>query len=128
MRISGLEFRRVLFRSRHHLEARNVRVPRGIALRVLRGHARRGAIRPAEHDRRGHLTAGHVMGLGGGVDDLVHRLHGEVEGHELDDGPERSEAHTPEDPSLMRIPYAVFCSYTTTHHNSLKQNNYHVYS
>src|SRR3546814_13489987 len=71
-----------LFRSR------NVRVPRGIALRVLRGHARRGAVRPAEHDRRGHLTAGHVMGLGGGVDDLVDRLHGEVEGHELDDGPE----------------------------------------
>src|SRR3546814_11547322 len=34
------------------------------------------------------LTAGHVMGLGGGVDDLVDRLHGEVEGHELDDGPE----------------------------------------
>lgn len=31
---------------------------------------------------------GHVEGLGGGVDDLVDGLHGEVEGHELEDGPE----------------------------------------
>jgi hypothetical protein len=39
----------------------------------------------AEHDRRTHLAAGHVKRLGGGIDDLVDRLHGEVEGHELDD-------------------------------------------
>jgi hypothetical protein len=30
-------------------------------------------------------TTGHVVGLGGGVDDLVDGLHGEVEGHELAD-------------------------------------------
>ena len=31
------------------------------------------------------LAARHVEGLGRRVDDLVDRLHGEVEGHELDD-------------------------------------------
>src|SRR3712207_8399602 len=31
-------------------------------------------------------SAGHVEGLGRRVDDVVDRLHGEVEGHELDDG------------------------------------------
>ena len=41
--------------------------------------------RAAEHHRRTHLAAGHIERLGGGVDDLVDRLHGEVEGHELDD-------------------------------------------
>lgn len=30
-------------------------------------------------------TTGHVVGLCGGVDDLVNGLHGEVEGHELAD-------------------------------------------
>ena len=30
------------------------------------------------------LSAGHIERLGRRVDDLVHRLHGEVEGHELD--------------------------------------------
>jgi hypothetical protein len=40
---------------------------------------------PAEHDRAAHLAAGHVVGLGGRIDDVVDRLHREVEGHELDD-------------------------------------------
>jgi hypothetical protein len=52
---------------------------------VLGGDARRRAVRAAEHDRAAHLAAGHVERLGGGVDDVVDRLHGEVEGHELDD-------------------------------------------
>ena len=51
---------------------------------MLRRHTRRRAIGPAEHDGAGHLTAGHVVGLGRRVDDVVNRLHGEVEGHELD--------------------------------------------
>ena len=42
-------------------------------------------VRTAEHHLAGHLAAGHVQRLGGGIDDLVDRLHGEVEGHELDD-------------------------------------------
>lgn len=36
-----------------------------------------------EGDVAGLDTAGHVVGLCGGVDDLVNGLHGEVEGHEL---------------------------------------------
>ena len=67
------------------LQARDVAVPGGIVLAVLGGDARRGAVRAAEDDRRAHLAAGHVERLGGRVDDLVDRLHGEVEGHELDD-------------------------------------------
>ena len=35
-----------------------------------------------------HLPARHVARLGGGIDELVHRLHGEVPGHELDDRPQ----------------------------------------
>src|SRR3546814_9031724 len=90
---------------------------------MLRGDPRRGAVGPPKDDRAAHLAAGHVEGLGGGVDELVHRLHGEIEGHELDDRPQtaeggtdakpgeavRSEEHTSELQSLMRISYAVFC-------------------
>jgi pyruvate/2-oxoglutarate/acetoin dehydrogenase E1 component len=36
----------------------------------------------AEHDRAAELAAGHVQGLGRRVDDLVDRLHGEVEGQQ----------------------------------------------
>jgi hypothetical protein len=53
---------------------------------VLGAHAGGGAVGAAENDGRAHLAAGHVERLGRGVDDVVHRLHGEVEGHELDDG------------------------------------------
>ena len=70
---------------RDHLQARNLRVPGRVILAVLGSDAGGGAIRPAEHDRAAHLAAGHVQRLGRGVDDLVDRLHGEVEGHELDD-------------------------------------------
>ncbi len=70
---------------RDHLQARNLRVPGRIVLAVLRGDARGGAVRPAEHDGAAHLAAGHIERLGRGVDDLVDRLHGEIEGHELDD-------------------------------------------
>ena len=36
-----------------------------------------------EGDVAGLDTTGHVVGLCGGVDNLVNGLHGEVEGHEL---------------------------------------------
>ena len=52
---------------------------------MLGGDARGGAVRSAEDDRRAHLAARHIERLGGRIDDLVDRLHGEVEGHELDD-------------------------------------------
>ena len=32
-----------------------------------------------------HLSARHVVCLRSGIDDLVHRLHGEIERHEFDD-------------------------------------------
>ena len=70
---------------RDHLQARNLRVPGRVILAVLGGDAGRGAVRATEHDRAAHLAAGHVQRLGRGVDDLVDRLHREVEGHELDD-------------------------------------------
>ncbi len=52
---------------------------------MLCGDARGGAVRPAEYDRGAHLSAGHVERLRRRIDDLVDRLHGEVEGHEFDD-------------------------------------------
>ncbi len=52
---------------------------------MLRGDAGGRTVRSAEHDRAAHLSAGHVQRLRRGVDDLVYRLHGKVEGHELDD-------------------------------------------
>ena len=70
---------------RDHLQAGNLRVPGRIILAVLGGDAGGGAVRPAEHDRAAHLAARHVQRLGRGVDDLVDRLHGEIEGHEFDD-------------------------------------------
>ena len=61
-----------------------MRIPARIALRMLRGDAGRRSVRAPEDDRAAHLAARHVERLGGGVDDLVDGLHGEVEGHELD--------------------------------------------
>jgi hypothetical protein len=52
---------------------------------MLRRDPRSDAVRAAEHDRRRHLAARHVARLGRRVDQLVHRLHGKVEGHELND-------------------------------------------
>ena len=62
-----------------------MRVPARVALRVLCSDARRRAVGAAEHDRAAHLPARHVQRLRRRVDDVVHRLHGEVERHELDD-------------------------------------------
>ena len=73
---------------RDHLQSRNVRIPRRIVLTVLRGDAGGRAVWSAEHDRATHLTAGHVARLCRGIDDLVDRLHGEIPGHEFDDGPQ----------------------------------------
>ena len=75
-----------------------MRVPGRVVLAVLGGDARGRAVRAAEHDRGAHLAAGHVERLGRRIDDLVDRLHGEVEGHEFDDrlqaGERRADAET----------------------------------
>ena len=65
-----------------------MRVPGSIILAVLGGHARRGAIGSAEHDRAAHLPARHVIGLSRRIDDVINGLHREVEGHELDNRPQ----------------------------------------
>ena len=57
---------------------------------MLGADASRGAVGPPEDDGHRLAAGGHVVGLGRGVDDLVDGLHGEVEGHELTDGPETS--------------------------------------
>ncbi len=81
-----------------HLQARDLRVPGRIILAVLGGNARGRAVRTAEHDRTAHLAARHIQRFRCRVDDLVDRLHGEVERHELDDrlqaGHRRTDADT----------------------------------
>ena len=62
-----------------------MREPRLERLRVLRRQLQRGAVRAAENDRHVELAARHVEQLGGGVEHLVEREHGEVPRHELDD-------------------------------------------
>ena len=80
------------------LESRHMRVPARIALRMLRRDARGDAVRAAKHDRRRHLTARHIARLRRRVDDLVHRLHGEIERHELDDRPESGKRRADPEP------------------------------
>ena len=75
-----------------------MRVPARIALRMLGGDPRGDAVGAAEDDRAAHLAARHIARLGGGIDDLVNRLHGEVEGHELDDRPQPGKAGADAEP------------------------------
>src|SRR6187455_797159 len=76
-----------------------MRVPSGVILAVLGSDPRRRAIGAAKHGGAAHLTACHVKRLGGRVDDVVDRLHGEVEGHEFDDRPEPGKGSTDPDAS-----------------------------
>src|SRR5262249_36724103 len=65
---------------RDHLETRNVRIPGRIILTVLGGDTRGGTVRSAKNDLTTHLSARHIERLGRRVDQLVHCLHGEIEG------------------------------------------------
>ena len=69
-------------------------VPRGVVLAVLGADPRRRAVGAAKHDGAGLLATGHVKRLGRRIDDVVDGLHGEVHGHELDDGLEAGIAGT----------------------------------
>ena len=83
--------------------AGHVGEPARVALGMLRGDPCGGAVGAAEHHRHRHQAARHVERLGGRVDEMIHRLHGEVEGHELDDGlePAHGGAHAdPGEPGL----------------------------
>ena len=70
---------------RDHLEAGAMGIPACIALGMLGGDPGGRSIGAAKDDGAAHLTARHVMGFRRRVDDLVDRLHCEIEGHELDD-------------------------------------------
>lgn len=68
---------------RDNLETGNASVPRSVVLRVLGGDTGSETVGSTEGDVAGLNTTRHVVGLCGGVDNLVNGLHGEVEGHEL---------------------------------------------
>ena len=61
---------------------------------MLGGNAGRRTIGATEHDGAAHLAARHVERLGGGIDDVVDGLHGEIEGHEFDDRLEAGKGRT----------------------------------
>lgn len=46
-------------------------VPRGVALTVLSSDGRSGAVGTSEDHRALDLASGHVVGLGGTVDDVI---------------------------------------------------------
>lgn len=69
----------------HHLQAGHGTVPGGEALGVLGSHTGGGTVGATENNGHSHITTRHVELLGSRVHDLIDRLHGEVEGHELND-------------------------------------------
>src|SRR3546814_1238303 len=97
-----------------------------------RGLAGPGEQRP-EHEYRGAHLADDVIGRDRGRDPPRTQRHHPAEiprPRALDHGGDRSEEHTSELQSLMRISYAVFCLTTKTtyknksnHLNSTKTNN-----
>jgi hypothetical protein len=76
---------------RNDLETGDRTVPRRVVLGVLGSDTSGETVGTTESDVARLDTAGHVVGLGSRVDDLVNGLHGEVEGHELADGVKTSE-------------------------------------
>ena len=55
----------------HYLETRKVGEPRSVALTVLSSDGRSGAVGTSEDHRALDLASGHVVGLGGTVDDVI---------------------------------------------------------
>lgn len=68
---------------RYDLQSGNASIPRSEILRVLCSDTGGETVRATEGDVAGLSTAGHVVNLCAGVDDLIDGLHGKVEGHEL---------------------------------------------
>jgi hypothetical protein len=71
----------------HDLQARDVGEPGLEALRVLRGAARPSAALSPQHQRDPELSAGHEVGFGGRVDELVEGEGEEVDEHDLQHRP-----------------------------------------
>ena len=59
---------------------------------MLCGHSSRTAVESSEDNGAAEVASGHVVDLGGGVDDVVHGLHGEVHSHKLYDWSQPVEA------------------------------------
>lgn len=68
---------------RDNLQSRDAAIPGGVILGVLRGDTSGETVGATESDVARLNTSRHVMRLSGGVDDLIDRLHGKVESHEL---------------------------------------------
>jgi hypothetical protein len=88
---------------RNDLKTGDRAVPGGVILGVLSSDTRGETVGTTESDVARLNTTGHVVGLGGGVDDLVNGLHGEVEGHELADGVKTSEGGTDSQTAETRL-------------------------
>src|SRR6056297_1950204 len=78
----------------HDLETGDLGIPCGVILTVLRAHAGGRAVGTTEYHRTAHLTTRHIERLGGGVDDLVDCLHGEVPCHEFHDRAQTAKGRT----------------------------------
>jgi hypothetical protein len=66
-----------------NLQTGDAAVPGRVILGVLSGDTGGETVGTTESDVARLDTTGHVVGLGGGVDNLIDGLHGEIEGHEL---------------------------------------------
>ena len=65
---------------------------------MLRAQLEGRSRRTPKHHGNPDLPATHVEQLGGAIDDLIQRQDGEVEGHELDDGPEAEHGRAHSEP------------------------------
>src|SRR3546814_2112884 len=111
-----------LFRSDDHRRGLEVHADAAVLVERIGEDARRDRGDHAVAERSGHADADQGPHVGAAVADRLHAAfeerpagpehHGDRE-HELDPGPrldrQRSEEHTSELQSLMRISYAVFC-------------------
>ena len=67
-----------------HQQAGDMGKPTGVTLGMLGGDSGGGAIGAPENNRAAHLPARHIMSFCRRVDQMIHCLHGEIKGHELD--------------------------------------------
>ena len=55
---------------------------------MLSRHTRRRTIRPTKHNGAAHLPSRHIQRLGRRIQNMINRLHREIEGHELNNRPQ----------------------------------------
>ena len=73
-------------------------VPGAIILGVLGANPACRSVWSAKNNRGLDLAARHIKLLGGGINDLVNRLHGEIKGHEFNDRLETGKRRPDPDP------------------------------